>query len=71
MRFRGVEECRPCYWMDQAIAPGAEAWLKGKGGLRAKILSDGWLTRDALAGMRTEKTSGQRLADQWPEHEWE
>src|SRR5256886_8618661 len=22
-RFHGMEECRPCYWMDQAIAPGA------------------------------------------------
>lgn len=71
VRFHGVEECRPCYWMDQAIARGAEAWLKGKGGLRARILSDGWLSRDAMAGARTEKTSGQRLAEQWPEHEWE
>ncbi len=43
VRFAGMEECRPCYWMDQAVAPGAEAWLKGRGGLRAKILSDGWL----------------------------
>lgn len=45
VRFAGAEECRPCYWMDQAVAPGAEAWLKGRGGLRAKILSDGWLRR--------------------------
>jgi hypothetical protein len=29
--------------MDRVLAPGAEAWLKGRGGLRAKILSDGWL----------------------------
>lgn len=43
VRFLGVEECRPCYWMDQAIGTGAESWLKGQGGLRAKILSDGWL----------------------------
>jgi MOSC domain-containing protein YiiM len=41
VRFLGTEECRPCYWMDGAVAPGAEAWLKGHGGLRAKILSDG------------------------------
>jgi MOSC domain-containing protein YiiM len=41
--FEGVEECRPCYWMDQAVAPGAEAWLRGRGGLRCRILSDGWL----------------------------
>ncbi len=43
VRFRGTEECRPCYWMDRAIAPGAEEFLKGHGGLRAKILTDGKL----------------------------
>ncbi len=47
VRFLGTEECRPCYWMDQAVGPGAEAWLIGRGGLRAKILSDGWLRREA------------------------
>jgi hypothetical protein len=41
--FYGTGECRPCYWMDRAIAPGAEEFLKGRGGLRAKILSDGEL----------------------------
>lgn len=50
VRFVGVEECRPCYWMDQAVAPGAEAWLKGRGGLRARILSDGWLRHQAGPG---------------------
>jgi MOSC domain-containing protein YiiM len=41
--FEGTEECRPCYWMDTAVAPGAEAVLKGRGGLRAKILQGGML----------------------------
>lgn len=41
--FRGAGECKPCYWMDAALAPGAEAWLRGRGGLRARILSDGRL----------------------------
>jgi MOSC domain-containing protein YiiM len=41
VRFAGVEECRPCFWMDQAFAPGAENFLRGRGGLRARILSDG------------------------------
>ena len=39
----GTEESAPCYWMDQAFAPGAKDFLKGRGGLRAKILSDGEL----------------------------
>jgi MOSC domain-containing protein YiiM len=47
VRFHGVEECRPCYWMDAAIAPGAESWLRGRGGLRCRILSSGWLRRGA------------------------
>jgi MOSC domain-containing protein YiiM len=47
VRFLGTRECSPCYWMDQAFAPGAEAWLKGRGGLRAKILTSGWLKVDA------------------------
>jgi MOSC domain-containing protein YiiM len=43
VRFAGTAECSPCHWMDQAIAPGAEAALHGQGGLRARILTDGWL----------------------------
>jgi MOSC domain-containing protein YiiM len=45
IHFRGTEECRPCYWMDQAFAPGAFDFLKGRGGLRAEILSNGILRR--------------------------
>ena len=47
VEFEGVSECKPCYWMDYAIAPGAEAALQGRGGLRAKILSDGKLHVDS------------------------
>jgi MOSC domain-containing protein YiiM len=47
VRFFGIEECRPCYWMDRAFAPGAEKFLKGRGGLRAKILGDGELRSTA------------------------
>lgn len=43
VRFLGVAECSPCHWMDSALAPGAEEFLKGRGGLRCKILSDGVL----------------------------
>ena len=49
-RFQGVdfeasEECRPCYWMDETVAPGVEEFLREnfRGGLRARILSDGIL----------------------------
>lgn len=43
--FEGSEECKPCYWMDEAVAPGTEEFLKTacRGGLRARILSNGVL----------------------------
>ena len=46
--FEGVCECKPCYWMDRAIAPGAENYLTGRGGLRARILISGFLRVEVL-----------------------
>ena len=43
LEFEGICECKPCYWMDRAIGPGAEILLQGRGGLRAKVLSGGTL----------------------------
>jgi len=45
VRFEGTQECAPCYWMDKALGNGAEVSLTGRGGLRARILSDGVLRR--------------------------
>jgi MOSC domain-containing protein YiiM len=50
VRFAGAGECRPCYWMDQAVGPGAEEFLQGRGGLRARILSSGTLRLATVAG---------------------
>ena len=43
IEFEGSEECKPCYWMDKAVAPGAESFLSQgfRGGLRARILTNG------------------------------
>ncbi|MBW8782291.1 MAG: molybdenum cofactor biosysynthesis protein [Verrucomicrobia bacterium] len=51
VQFEGVCECTACYWMDQAFHPGALEALKNRGGLRARILTDGWLhtTRKEVA----------------------
>jgi MOSC domain-containing protein YiiM len=47
IRFSGTEECRPCHWMNQALHhEAAEDWLKGRGGLRARILTNGTLRRE-------------------------
>jgi hypothetical protein len=51
--FEGMSECKPCSWMDSVVAVGAEKWLRGRGGLRAKILTDGKLrhgTAELCAG---------------------
>jgi MOSC domain-containing protein YiiM len=43
VEFEGTGESKPCHWMNEVVAPGAEDWLRGHGGLRARILSDGML----------------------------
>jgi hypothetical protein len=60
VRLYGMEECRPCYWMDRALAPGAQEFLKGRGGLRAKILSDGELRSNAT-NSHPERSEGPLL----------
>ena len=47
--FLGTQEAAPCYWMNGAVAEGAENAMKGRGGLRAKILTSGRLHTDCLA----------------------
>lgn len=55
IRFEGVDPCKPCYWMDEAIGPGAEEFLRGRGGLRALILDDGEIrVGDAEFALLTE-----------------
>jgi molybdopterin-guanine dinucleotide biosynthesis protein A len=52
VKFHGVEYCKPCYWMEEAFAPGAFELLAkwNAGGLRASVLSGGWLAVDAGEG---------------------
>jgi MOSC domain-containing protein YiiM len=44
--FEGVEESKPCHWINSALGAGAEDWLRGRGGLRCRILMDGVLGRE-------------------------
>jgi MOSC domain-containing protein YiiM len=55
--FEGVEECRPCYWMDGAVGPGAEELMRGRGGLRARILRGGVLRAGQPAELKVEERS--------------
>ncbi len=43
MVFQGTEECVPCHWMNDAMAHGVEDFLKGRGGLRTKVIEGGTL----------------------------
>ena len=46
IEFEGMKECSPCEWMDEAFGPGAMDFLKGRGGLRCRILTDGVLRKE-------------------------
>jgi MOSC domain-containing protein YiiM len=46
VRFLGTAECSPCYWMDRTFGAGSETALQNRGGLRARILSNGVLRVD-------------------------
>jgi MOSC domain-containing protein YiiM len=45
VELSGSEEARPCYWMDEACAPGVEQFLRGRGGLRCRITRGGILRK--------------------------
>lgn len=45
LEFEGAEEAAPCYWMNEAAADGVHEFLKGQGGLRARILRGGSLKK--------------------------
>lgn len=54
IKFLGTKPCSPCAWMDAMLEEGAHAFLRGRGGLRARILSNGTLRRGA-AVLTSEK----------------
>ena len=59
VRFEGVEESKPCYWMNSALGAGAEEWLTGRGGLRARILSNGIMRCNARRTTRPELAAAE------------
>ena len=62
--FRGAGECKPCYWMNTALAPDSEVWLRGRGGLRARILTDGTLRLGLAEVVRGARHSSTRVLAQ-------
>lgn len=43
--LRAGRPAHPCVWMDRMLAPGAHAAMRGRGGIRCKVVSDGKLFR--------------------------
>ena len=43
VEFEGVAHCAPCPWMNAVMKKGAYALMKGRGGLRVKVLHGGAL----------------------------
>ncbi|MGB5964968.1 MAG: MOSC domain-containing protein [Sulfurimonadaceae bacterium] len=42
--FEGIAHCNPCTWMNAMIGKGAYGLMKGRGGLRAKVIEGGEIT---------------------------
>lgn len=53
VRLEGSEQCRPCFWMNEAIGDGAHDAMEQRGGLRCRILSSGTL-RKGVVELREE-----------------
>lgn len=43
--FAGAAPCAPGAWMDVMLGPGAQAFLRGGGGVRARIVQGGTIVR--------------------------
>ena len=42
--FEGIKHCAPCRWMDIMMGKGVMKLIKGRGGLRARVIQGGFLT---------------------------
>jgi MOSC domain-containing protein YiiM len=45
VHFHGGRPAHPCAWMNEVLAPGAHASMRGRGGIRCRALSGGLLHR--------------------------
>ena len=51
--FEGMAHCNPCTWMDAIIEKGTYRQMKGRGGLRAKVIKGGTI----MLGKETLQTA--------------
>ena len=55
VEFEGLAHCSPCTWMNAVMKKGAYGSMKGRGGLRAKVVSGGLLEQGDLYLFTQEK----------------
>ena len=65
--FEGMAHCNPCTWMDAVIRKGLYKQMKGRGGLRAKVIEGGTLklgttTLTSTKMLIKEPTEAMRLS---------
>jgi hypothetical protein len=44
IEFEGLDHCAPCVWMNAVMKKGAYASMRGRGGIRVKIIEQGRLS---------------------------
>jgi hypothetical protein len=47
VEYEGIEHCSPCTWMNAVMKKGAYKLMIGRGGMRAKVIKSGFITRGA------------------------
>ncbi|MFB9376103.1 MOSC domain-containing protein [Kineococcus gynurae] len=61
--LHGGRPAAPCAWMDRVVAPGAHAALRGRGGLRCRVVTDGRLVRGPARLLSPVEMDPARAAD--------
>lgn len=63
VRLLGGRPAHPCAWMDRVLAPGAHAAMRGRGGLRCRPLSSGFLQRGSAVLLSPVRLDPQRAGE--------
>ncbi|CAI3803791.1 MOSC domain-containing protein [Pseudarthrobacter sp. MM222] len=63
VRLKAGRPAHPCAWMDEMLAPGAHKAMRGRGGMRCQVLSDGVLHRGPAVLISPVQLDPERAGD--------
>ncbi|MCX6497315.1 MAG: MOSC domain-containing protein [Arthrobacter sp.] len=63
VHLKAGRPAHPCAWMDEMLAPGAHKAMRGRGGVRCRVLSDGVLHRGPAALISPVPLDPERAGD--------